>query len=107
MKRAHHAGRSHACSLVTVHGPAGYGGSCGVVVPERVCRAWGDSMFNLFSIPSFAPRDRALRRQINGCHELVANTILVLAGIRALAALAHHYVWKDEVLRRMLPMRLR
>ena len=65
----------------------------------------GDSIWNLFTIPSFAPGDRALRRQINGYHELVANTILVIAGLHALAALVHHYLWKDEVLRRMLPLR--
>lgn len=74
----------------------------------RVCRAQGDSIFNnLFGIASFAPRDRALRRQINGYHAFVANTIPVLACMRVLAAPAHHYLWKDEVLRRMLPMRLR
>jgi cytochrome b561 len=70
--------------------------------------AWarGASLFNLFSIPSFAPGDRALIRRINGVHELVANTILVVAGLHALAALVHHYVWKDEALRRMLPRRV-
>ena len=65
----------------------------------------GDSIFNLFAIPSFAPGDRALRRQINGYHQVVANTILVLAGFHAMAALLHHYYWKDEVLRRMWPSR--
>jgi len=64
----------------------------------------GDSIFNLFTIPSFAPGDRALRRQINGYHELVANTILVVAGLHAAAGLVHHYVWNDGVLRRMWPV---
>jgi cytochrome b561 len=63
----------------------------------------GDSIWNVFTIPSFAPGDRALRRQINGYHQVVANTLLVIAGLHALAALAHHYVWKDRVLRRILP----
>lgn len=31
-------------------------------------------------------------------------TILVLAGLHAAAALFHHYVLKDDVLRRMLPV---
>lgn len=65
----------------------------------------GDSIFNLFTIPSFAPGDKALRRQINGYHDFVANTILVVAGFHALAALLHHYYWKDDVLRRMWPVR--
>ena len=74
-----------------------------------VANVWvrGDSIFNLFTVPSFAPGDRALRRQINGYHDFVANTILVVAGLHALAALAHHYYWKDEVLRRMWPARTR
>jgi cytochrome b561 len=63
----------------------------------------GESIYNLFSIPSFAPGDRALRRQINGYHEFVANTILIVAGLHAIAALAHHYLWRDGVLQRMWP----
>jgi cytochrome b561 len=63
----------------------------------------GESIYNLFAIPSFAPGDRALRRQINGYHEFVANTILIVAGLHAIAALAHHYLWRDGVLRRMWP----
>jgi cytochrome b561 len=65
--------------------------------------ARGDSFFNLFTIPSFAPGNRALRRQINGIHEFVANTILIMAAVHSIAALAHHYWWKDDVLQRMWP----
>ena len=32
-----------------------------------------------------------------------ANTILILAGLHAAAALFHHYVLRDGVLHRMLP----
>jgi len=80
-----------------------------IEVALGVTNVWvrGDSIFNLFTIPSFAPGDRALRRQINGYHELVANTILVVAGLHAAAGLAHHYVWKDAVLRRMWPPKRR
>ena len=69
--------------------------------------AWvrGESIFGLFSIPSFAPDDRPLRQLINRVHDLVANTILVVAGLHAVAALVHHFFWKDEVLRRMWPSR--
>ena len=61
----------------------------------------GDSLFNLVSVPSIAPGNRALRRQIGSYHEIVANTILVAAALHAAAALAHHYVGKTDVLRRM------
>lgn len=67
--------------------------------------AWvrGESWFNLFAIPAFDPSNRLLKRQVNGLHDLAANTILIVAGVHAAAALWHHYVWKDGVLRRMLP----
>ncbi|MGE4480214.1 cytochrome b [Acidocella sp.] len=38
-------------------------------------------------------------------HDIAAWTIIVLAGAHAAAALLHHYILKDGVLRRMLPGR--
>jgi len=67
--------------------------------------AWvrGDSIFNLFTIPAFDPANKALRREVGSLHGLVANVILIVAGAHAAAALFHHYVRRDGVLRRMLP----
>jgi cytochrome b561 len=67
--------------------------------------AWvrGDNIFNLFSIPAFDPGNKALRHTVEDLHGLAANTVIILAGLHAAAALVHHYVWKDNVLRRMLP----
>lgn len=65
--------------------------------------ARGDNIFNLFRIPSFTPGDKTLSYQLQDLHGLVGYLILGLAGIHALAALAHRYVWKDSVLSRMLP----
>lgn len=75
------------------------------VVLGGVANVWvrGDSIFGLFQVPAFAPGDRALRRLVGGWHELGANAILILAGLHAAAALVHHYVRRDGVLRRMLP----
>jgi cytochrome b561 len=64
----------------------------------------GDVIFNLFTVPAFDPGNRALRRLIGDWHALAANGILILAGLHAAAALFHHYVLRDGVLRRMLPM---
>jgi cytochrome b561 len=36
-------------------------------------------------------------------HELLANALLILAGIHTAAALMHHYVFRDRTLVRMLP----
>ena len=65
----------------------------------------GDSIFGLFSVPSIAPGDRALRRLVGGWHETAANLVLILAGLHAAAALFHHWALRDGVLRRMLPLR--
>lgn len=67
--------------------------------------AWarGDSLFNLYSIPQMVPGDRALANQIGEWHELAANTVLIVAGVHAAAALFHHFVLRDPTLRRMLP----
>jgi cytochrome b561 len=54
-------------------------------------------------LTGLAPRDRALGHDLQSWHATAANAILVLAGIHAAAALFHHYVWRDGVLRRMLP----
>lgn len=61
------------------------------------------SFFGLFTIPAPFPPDRATAGSIRQLHSLCANLILILAGLHAAAALWHHYVRKDNVLRRMLP----
>ena len=63
----------------------------------------GDNLFGLVQVPAFEPGNRALRRLAADRHDLAANALLVLAGLHALVALAHHYIRKDGVLRRMLP----
>ncbi len=64
-------------------------------------------LFGLGEIPSPWPRDRALSRSIKRIHELSAHLTILLATIHATAALVHHYLLKDDTLRRMLPRRFR
>ncbi|SKA30786.1 cytochrome b561 [Enhydrobacter aerosaccus] len=61
-------------------------------------------VFGLFDIASPWARDRVFAHQVGEIHELLANTLLILAALHAFAALAHHYILKDETLRRMLPV---
>ena len=65
----------------------------------------GDSIFNLFSIPAYAPDDKALRSFVQDWHATLATTVLILAGVHAGAALVHRYLWHDGVLARMMPGR--
>ena len=46
---------------------------------------------------------RPLRRELREFHEWIGWAIIIIALLHALAALYHHYVLKDRVLRRMLP----
>jgi cytochrome b561 len=69
----------------------------------------GDDIFGLFTIPTFqtsallGPNTRELHRSIRGWHGLLANWLMIVAGLHAAAALFHHYVLRDSILRRMLP----
>jgi cytochrome b561 len=69
-----------------------------------IANVWvrGDSFFGLFTVPKLSP-DQDLRHTVEDRHETVANIVLIIAGLHALAALVHHYFVRDEVLRRMLP----
>jgi cytochrome b561 len=76
-----------------------------VTVVLGVCNAWqrGDALFNLYTIPKLVPGDRALTRTLGWLHGDFADLVLIVAGVHAVAALAHHYLLRDSVLRRMLP----
>jgi cytochrome b561 len=63
----------------------------------------GDSILNLLRVPPYDPGNRALMHLVGGWHALAANTLLIVAGVHAAAALFHHYVLRDATLRRMLP----
>ena len=69
--------------------------------------AWtrGDSIFNWFSIPSYAPGNRALIGRIENAHITIGWAIIGLAGFHASAALLHRFLWHDGTLARMLPGR--
>lgn len=62
----------------------------------------GDTLFGLFNPPGLTA-DRVVRRAFTGLHGLLGNAVLIVAGLHALAALAHHHVLRDGVLRRMIP----
>ncbi len=61
------------------------------------------TFFGLFTVPpAFAP-DRALAHTFDTLHYDAAWIIIVLAFGHAMAALVHHYLLRDGILRRMLP----
>jgi cytochrome b561 len=54
-------------------------------------------------LPALIGSDEALAETLVGVHELVARVLLVLILLHVAAALRHHFLLKDDVLRRMLP----
>jgi cytochrome b561 len=80
-----------------------------VAVGLGLANVWvrGEVIFNLFQVPAYDPGNRALVRLIGGWHALAANTVVIIAGVHAAAALFHHYILRDATLRRMLPWGLR
>ena len=59
--------------------------------------------FGLGIPPMIGEISRPLRHQLREFHEWIGWAIVSLALLHALAALYHHYVLKDRVLKRMLP----
>jgi cytochrome b561 len=59
-------------------------------------------LFGLIEIPSPWPPDRAIARTAKEAHEVLANFLVILAGIHAVAALVHHWLLGDRTLVRML-----
>jgi cytochrome b561 len=60
-------------------------------------------IFGFWDFVSPWPADRDLARTVLIVHKYLADTLLILAGIHAGAALLHHWLWHDRTLVRMLP----
>ena len=65
------------------------------------------SWFGLVTLPDFIAPNRPAYDFLHETHELLAGTLFWLALLHVAAALKHHFVDRDNVLRRMLPVRLK
>jgi cytochrome b561 len=59
--------------------------------------------FELFKVPALTGSDATIKAVSGAVHEYTAVVLAVLAGIHVAAALKHHFVDRDSVLRGMLP----
>ena len=66
-------------------------------------RNFSVSWFGLVTLPDFIEPNRAAYDVLHETHEFMALTLLCLALLHIAAALKHHFVDRDDVLRRMLP----
>lgn len=65
------------------------------------------SWFGLFNLPNLLSKNEGIHEFAEEFHGATAKVILVLVSIHLLAALWHHFIVKDNILRRMLPVRLK
>jgi cytochrome b561 len=78
-------------------------------MPLGVFTRWTDnkvlSFFGLLMPSPFGSFSKAAGHITDEMHNINAWLIIILAGSHALAALLHHYLLRDNTLRRMLPLR--
>jgi cytochrome b561 len=78
---------------------------CGMLLTWAAGRSipvWG-----LVAVPAPIAPSETLHRTFENLHGLLGNTLIWLVAFHAVAALVHHYVFKDGLLDRMLPGRRR
>ncbi|MBX5463656.1 MAG: cytochrome b [Steroidobacteraceae bacterium] len=61
------------------------------------------SWFNLVQLPDLVAPSRPLYEALHTTHAVLAWILIATAVLHVLAALKHHFVLKDDTLRRMLP----
>jgi cytochrome b561 len=59
--------------------------------------------FGLFTLPDYIARDELLFRAFITLHRWLAYGLVLLLSLHAGAALAHHFLLRDDTLKRMLP----
>lgn len=65
------------------------------------------SWFGLFTFPDLIAPDRARYEFFHDAHEALAAALFFVALLHIAAAFKHHFVDRDNVLRRMLPVKLK
>jgi cytochrome b561 len=60
--------------------------------------------FRSMQLPDLVPKNQALYHVLLTTHGTLAVVLLVVVALHVAAALKHHFVLKDDVLRRMLPL---
>jgi cytochrome b561 len=66
-------------------------------------RGWGVSFFYLVPIPMLASNNPAAGKAIDGLHQAMEWSLLVVIGIHVAAAMVHVFVHRNRIMQRMLP----
>lgn len=70
-----------------------------------LAQAYGGKTWFLlgWQVPQWVTPNDEARAYLKQAHELIANLGYFVIGAHALAALYHHYIRRDDTLRRMMP----
>jgi len=66
-------------------------------------RGFPVSWFGFFQLPDLVPRSRPLYEALVTTHVTLVGVLLAVVALHIAGALKHHFVHKDDVLKRMLP----
>jgi len=61
------------------------------------------SFWGLFDFPQVIPTNKVVLSFFIEAHEILAILIVILVSLHVIGALTHQFLWKDNVLKRMLP----
>ena len=61
--------------------------------------------FGVLPLPDFVPVDRALSASLRPLHRWLAYALGTVVLLHIAGALKHHFIYRDGLLRRMLPAR--
>jgi cytochrome b561 len=64
------------------------------------------SWFGFFTLPNLVQPDEGVFEFMKATHGVLAGALMVITALHVLAALYHHFMKKDDVLKRMLPFTL-
>src|SRR5205085_10344839 len=67
-------------------------------------RGFPVSWFGFFQLPDLVPKNKALYEALLTTHGTLAVVLAVVVALHVAGALKHHFIHKDDVLRRMLPL---
>jgi len=66
-------------------------------------RGFPVSWFGFWQLPDFVPKNDTLYNVMKETHDTLALLLYAIVFVHVAAALKHHFILKDDVLRRMLP----
>jgi cytochrome b561 len=66
-------------------------------------RGWSVSFLFLAPLPMLSAGNPAAGKMIDGWHQVLGWSLLVVIGLHVTAALVHLFIYRDRIMKRMLP----